>query len=225
MVQDISYDAKRPADDARETIGMRYRWCRRRGRQLTAALLLGMLLSLPAVVQPAEESGHKGRVRCYEGPLYVVPLRIHGGQSGRSREELVRVRKEINRIWLSQAVICFTGEIIDHDKPLGNGLDIWFVPDMERYNGYFSGRDNIRVRDFPELHPVVEPAIDGAARTAAHEIGHGLGLKHRQDADENLMRSKTYGWRLNGEEIDAARRAASAMGDVELNPDCLCPAD
>jgi hypothetical protein len=203
---------------------MRCRCPRRPGRHLTASLLLGLALFLPSTGQPVDESGSGGREPCYDGPLYMVPLRIHGGESGRSRGELVRVREEINRIWLSQAGICFPGEIVDDDEPLGTGMDIWFVPSLDGFNGYFFGPNAIRVRDFPELRPAANPSADGAARTAAHELGHALGLVHRQGSEENLMRSRTFGWRLDAGEVVTARRAASATGAAGREGDCPCPA-
>jgi predicted Zn-dependent protease len=44
-------------------------------------------------------------------------------------------------------------------------------------------------------------------RVTSHEIGHALGLKHRQDKT-NLMQSGTTGFSLNDAEIAAARAIA-----------------
>jgi len=144
-------------------------------------------------------------------PVYRIPLRVHLGKSGRTPEEFKPILREINNIWLSQAGICFEMQIVLDDKPFEQGMDIWFLPVLPggpELNGYFRGDHNIQVRDTPILGPAVHPAHSPAARTAAHECGHGLSLVHRQDSDDNLMRSKTYGWQLNGLEIQEARRAA-----------------
>jgi hypothetical protein len=69
----------------------------------------------------------------------------------------------------------------------------------------------MRVRDHPDLGPAEDPSVSPAGRTAAHEIGHALGLVHRQDSDENLMRSKTLGWKVDAGEIRTARIAAASL--------------
>ena len=70
---------------------------------------------------------------------------------------------------------------------------------------------------------MVEREVMGfpADRTAVHELGHALSLLHRQDSDDNLMRSKTYGWQLNQEEIAVARKAAAAWA-IENNIALMC---
>lgn len=70
---------------------------------------------------------------------------------------------------------------------------------------------------------MVEQEVMGflADRTAAHELGHALSLLHRQDSDDNRMRSKTYGWQLNREEIAVARKAA-AVWAIKNNVASTC---
>jgi hypothetical protein len=151
--------------------------------------------------------------RSYQ-PVYRIPLRVHLKQSGRAPRDFLEIFEEINQIWLSQAAICFEIEAVMHDEVSGTGLDIWFMPVVDGsddYNGSFVGVHGIRVRDTPNLNPADHPARNPAARTAAHEFGHALGLSHRQDSDENLMRSKTFGWFLNDKEVVTARRAAARM--------------
>jgi hypothetical protein len=148
------------------------------------------------------------------GPVYRIPLRVHLGESSRSPQEFKVILNEINHIWLSQAGICFEMQVVLDDEHLEQGMDIWFKPMLPGgagLNGLFLSDHDIQVRDTPVLRPAEHPARHPAARTAAHECGHGLSLSHRQDSDDNLMRSKTYGWQLNDQEIRDARRVAAMM--------------
>jgi hypothetical protein len=161
------------------------------------------------------------------GPVYRIPLRVHLGESSRSPQDFKVILNEINQIWLSQAGICFEMRVVLDDVPLEQGMDIWFTPALRGgfgLNGLFLSDHDIQVRDTPILKPADHPARHPAARTAAHECGHGLSLSHRQDSDDNLMRSKTYGWQLNDQEIKDARRAAAKMAlpDVSLR-ECAEP--
>lgn len=154
-------------------------------------------------------------------PVYRIPLRVHLGESARSPEDFKEILEEINDIWLSQAGICFEMEIVLDNEPLEQGMDIWFLPILPGepdLNGYFRSDHHIQVRDTPILGPAKRPALYPAARTAAHECGHGLSLMHRQDSDDNLMRSKTYGWQLNDKEVQEARKAAAEKALQDRRP-------
>jgi len=152
-------------------------------------------------------------------PVYRIPLRVHIGKSGHSGPQLAEIISEINSIWWLQAAICFEAEFVTHDNVMENGADIWFIPVLKEYegdNGYYVGDHEIYVRDIPVLGHAPHPALSPAARTAAHELGHVLGLHHHQDSDDNLMRSKTFGWKLNASEIRRARIVAAkkSLGDT-----------
>ncbi|HSW65174.1 MAG TPA: matrixin family metalloprotease [Dissulfurispiraceae bacterium] len=154
-------------------------------------------------------------------PVLRIPLRIHLGKSAWRPVEFIPVAEEISNIWLTQAGICFETEIVQHDRPTETGFDVWFSPRIEEqpeYNGLFKGEQDMHVRDVPILGAAKHPARSSTARTAAHEIGHALGLRHRQDSDDNLMRSKTYGWLLNKEEVRRARKSALRKALPDLEP-------
>jgi len=154
-------------------------------------------------------------------PVYRIPLRVHLGKSSLSPSQFKEILAEINHIWWSQAGICFEIEAVNRDEPLKKGVDIWFVPVMKEYpasNGYYNGDHEIYVRDAPILGSASHPAHSSASRTAAHELGHVLGLHHRQDSDDNLMRSKTFGWLLNVYEIRNARKAAAQKALPDKSP-------
>ncbi len=51
-----------------------------------------------------------------------------------------------------------------------------------------------------------------------HELCHVLGLHHRQNSNEHLMRSKTLRWQLNEGEIESARAFAARKALCDLSP-------
>ncbi len=158
-------------------------------------------------------------------PVFHVPLRVHLGNSDREPKKWLPILEEINFIWLSQAGICFDMHTVSHDEEFEDGLDLWFESTIPNWNGYYTDLHDIHVRDSPDLRPAKHPASSSAARTAAHELGHALELAHRQDSNDNLMRSKTYGWQLHEDEITLARAAASELADAEKsNLPCALPA-
>jgi hypothetical protein len=182
---------------------------------------------LPGGALSADEAGSqevdepKIETKAVNRPVLRIPLRIHLGKSAWRPVGFLPLAEEINSIWLMQAGICFEIELVQHDRPALDGFDLWFMPVLEErpsYNGLFKDVHNIYVRDVPILGPAKQPAHSSTARTAAHEMGHALGLHHRQESDDNLMRSKTYGWQLSAEEIQQARRAAFSEALPDQKP-------
>ena len=53
---------------------------------------------------------------------------------------------EINDIWWSQAGICFEIQTVAHDELLPGGFDLWFVPALEKFNGFYADQHDMRVR-------------------------------------------------------------------------------
>jgi hypothetical protein len=203
------------------------------GPTSASALLLAFILAvtvLPrsAAAGEAAQSQHASIITQSPGalvpprlPVYRILLRVHLNKSTRSPEAFKPILEEINDIWLSQAGICFEMQTVLDDRTVDQGLDVWFMPSLPvgaEVNGYYRSDHDIHVRDTPILMPAEHPARHPAARTAAHELGHGLSLNHRQDSDDNLMRSKTFGWRLNAGEIDEARRTAAKKALTNTAP-------
>ena len=74
-------------------------------------------------------------------------------------------------------------------------------------NGVYMGRDAIFVKDTAALRTVKGGVDEPLPRVTSHEIGHAMGLPHRQDTI-NLMASGTTGWSTNDAEIDRVREWA-----------------
>jgi hypothetical protein len=194
-------------------------------RQIVSFILLLIISGLPVAALSEETVRPDAASQAAHGPsltpVYRVPLWVHLGKSGRKPPDFREIFDEINEIWLTQAGICFEIETTNADQAALKGMDLWFLPVLPispLTNGYYRNDHEILVRDTPDLNPTDHPARHPAARTAAHELGHGLGLLHRQDSDDNLMRSKTFGWKLNSEEVLAARKAAAKKSLPDKGP-------
>lgn len=93
-------------------------------------------------------------------------------------------------------------------------IDVCFVREMGP-NGFFYG-EPVVVCEMPEFTKVSGGSDNPVARVAAHELGHVLFLKHRQD-HTNLMASGRNGVSLNHQEIrDARTRAMQILSQWRL---------
>jgi len=143
--------------------------------------------------------------------------------------ELRNALEEMNSIWWLQAGVCFEITSALDDARASVGFDIWFVPqvpDPPGANGVFKGDHDIWSRDYPNLRPAAKPATYRAARTSAHELGHGLGLRHYDgfpDSTESLMGSGSLGWQLHDFEIETARARAQRKANPNTTPTTCSP--
>ena len=170
-------------------------------------------------------------------PVIRLPVRIHLMQSQTNpamhttlvEDDVKRIMAKVNRVW-SQAGIQFDVESIiptqavpmppefrlraEFDRvhamiPQGSmsprAIDICFVKSVQP-NGFYYG-EPIVVKDTAALREVPGGIDEPLPRVTSHELGHALGLKHRQD-NTNLMQSGTTGFGLNETEISIARQKA-----------------
>ena len=161
-------------------------------------------------------------------PVYRIALRVHRANSGLDEAHMLAVLEEVNWIWWSQAAVCFEIEVVDHEQPMDMGFDFWFhedvIPCSPGANGVYCGPHDIHSLDDPNLGRTNNAEWDtehDAARTTAHELGHGLGLGHYNgyaDSNDSLMASGRQGFKLHDSEVEAARRRARSRALEDLTP-------
>ncbi|SMF81983.1 matrixin family metalloprotease [Pseudobacteriovorax antillogorgiicola] len=189
------------------------------------------------LVENEEEKAEPEEAQFAEDPERLslnVVFHLGDSQLWKDEASLKPVIVETQRI-LSLAKIEIIPQYTTDDAPT-EMMDIYFAPEVPgrpNINGVSFGMadreiyviDNVGLQkvddkrppqsDIPRYIPGAKPMMKLAitqdqaeqARTTAHEIGHQLGLPHRQDTT-NLMASGTSGWTLNENEIQTMRTTA-----------------
>ena len=170
-------------------------------------------------------------------PIITLPVRIHLVQSDTMpamhttlvESDIRRIFGKVNMVW-SQAGIQFEIEsigptkaialkpemetkpefdrvhaMIPKDRLSSTALDVCYVKQVQP-NGFYYG-EPIVVKDTASLKEVPGGLDEPLPRVTSHEIGHALGLKHREETT-NLMASGKTGFLLNEAEIALAREKA-----------------
>lgn len=97
-----------------------------------------------------------------------------------------------------------------------DGLHVYYIHEFA-VNGVYMGSDYALVKETARLRPVEGGIDEPLPRVTAHELGHALGLTHRQDRT-NLLASGTTGTRLNTAEVETARlRARKTKGVLDVS--------
>lgn len=182
-----------------------------------------------------------------EHPQITLPVRVHLVKSDTihdmhttlTESDVHRILGKVNAVW-GQAGIRFEIEsivdttaiplepdarfetefervkaMIPRDRLSDAAIDICYVKSV-RPNGFYYG-EPIVVKDTATLRPVTDGLDEPLPRVTSHEIGHALGLPHRQELT-NLMASGTTGFSLNDAEIAIARAKATERVAAKRSP-------
>lgn len=176
----------------------------------------------------------------------IVPVRVHLLQCkdaealhcGMKETDVRRVFGKANRIWNKAGIALSLESIVTEDAVVPDGFDESRLQDFKETrplkkiergmihvfyvhrlptNGVFMGREAIFVKDTAALREVKGGVDEPLPRVSSHEIGHAMGLPHRQNTI-NLMASGTTGWSVNDAEIDAVRGWASTQDWILAPP-------
>ncbi len=202
--------------------------------------LLPVLLAFSQTAAVRAEGNGEAKVR-----VLTLPVRVHLMQSANQpamhttlvEADIRRIFGKVNAVW-AQAGIQFEVEsigptlaleakpeeagqsefvrvkaMIPKERLSATALDVCYVKEV-RPNGFYYG-EPIVVKDTASLRTAPGGLDEPLPRVTAHEIGHALGLKHRQETT-NLMASGTTGFSLNEAEITTARaKAAERLANKE----------
>lgn len=99
--------------------------------------------------------------------------------------------------------------LVPPESKAKEGINVYYIHKFS-VNGVYLGNGVAFVQATARLQPVEGGIDEPIPRVTAHELGHSLGLPHRQDIT-NLLASGKNGTSLNAEEIESARKHAREM--------------
>jgi hypothetical protein len=155
-----------------------------------------------------------------------------------TEEDITRIFKKANLIWQTAGVHLWVESIVSEKPASTIGFEnsssltdqallplrpaatlepgmfhVYYIGSMAP-NGIFIRRDGIFVKETAQLRPVTGGIDEPLPRVTAHELGHGMGLPHRQDTF-NLMASGTTGTGLNEAEVVIVRTTLDRLPWVQ----------
>lgn len=143
---------------------------------------------------------------------------IHWGLEATAREPAARQRKfRLARELDDSSNLGIYRLLVPDSGRTGDGLHVYYLHKFP-VNGVWMGEDFAIVQETARLRGVEGGSDEPIPRVTAHELGHALGLPHRQDKT-NLLASGTTGALLNAHEVDVARASARKRPGVKTVAD------
>lgn len=189
-----------------------------------------------AAVAPGEADEPTGHAEARFVPVSVHLLRVAHGAAGTSlkRADIDRIFRKVNQVWHPAAIYLWVESVVEETPADSAGSEssdeltlnllpslrppaslaqemfhVYYIHAMPP-NGIFMGDAGIFVKETARLRPVPGGIDEPLPRVTSHELGHAMGLPHRQDTT-NLMASGTTGISLNEAEIETVRSTVSAL--------------
>ena len=135
---------------------------------------------------------------------------VHFGVESIHREPAANVERfRRTRDQIGGTPLALYPRLIPEDTRRFGGLHVYYVHKLP-VNGVYLGADYVFVQETATLREVEGGIDEPVPRVTSHELGHALGLPHRQDRT-NLMASGTTGTGLNLAEMETARGKATKI--------------
>jgi hypothetical protein len=209
-------------------------------------VLWSVVLVLSVVITAILHCGHEPEYGGYWlVPVRVHLLRsqtLEAANCQLSQQDVQRIFSRVNQIWAPSKISFEIESVLEEEardaspallegdrislayvqrlRPVASLtsdlIHVYYIHRMTS-NGVFQGLDALFVQDTAQLEAVPGGIETPLPRVTAHELGHALGLLHRQ-AVTNLMASGTAGLTLNASEISTARVTVAIFPFARKSP-------